>query len=580
MANQMIALGARAPQVNPIGNAIAQNAQMINLMRQQDVAERQAATAAQTAQIARAQEARAAAQEGREIQKFALDRDALIYAKHRGVAPAVAQGGPEVYRQWLADYRADNPKVASLLEQAMPVDKFNADKFILMMGTMDQRFEARYGKAITKEMIGPNGEMFAANISGIPGASYAVPLPDISKPNKGAPAAPVTGGGAAPAGGFTPTRGANTTPADLKAQMPAVTPDRLEAAARAAARGARATDPIFDGLTEDQFRQMQVRADEIRAGGNASLKPASFSGAGQPDLGGIVQQMMQTGVVSASDLQALRAAAGPQKEAQLAQLLRESNVRIMPDEQPVEGMQSAVYRPDQGDASMIEAQYNPNDYEQVRVKSPMQGPLPGSSQVPLGRVRAEAQAGRETPEEAAAKTRATKRAEIEVEREKAAPAKQQVSKIISKIRDAYTNLNNAEAIPSSKRGAAANIWDYLSVSAPGREIQRAFGTETSKSLTDITASRKLLATAIKNATGMSAQEMNSNVELQLMLDALTDPTQGYESALSVLGTLEDLYGAPKKTTAARPGAKKVVRTGTANGRRVVQYSDGTIDYAD
>lgn len=61
MANQMIALGARAPQVNPLSGAIQQNAQMINMMRQQDAADRQAAAAAQQMQIAAAQEERAAA---------------------------------------------------------------------------------------------------------------------------------------------------------------------------------------------------------------------------------------------------------------------------------------------------------------------------------------------------------------------------------------------------------------------------------------------------------------------------------------------------------------------------------------
>jgi hypothetical protein len=37
--------------------------------------------------------------------------------------------------------------------------------------------------------------------------------------------------------------------------------------------------------------------------------------------------------------------------------------------------------------------------------------------------------------------------------------------------------------------------------------------------------------------------MNSNVELQLTLDALTDPTQGIEAARTTLDTLEELYGA-------------------------------------
>ncbi len=61
MANNMIALQARAPQTDILGGSIARNAQMINMMRQQDLAERQAATAAQQMQIAQAKEAREAA---------------------------------------------------------------------------------------------------------------------------------------------------------------------------------------------------------------------------------------------------------------------------------------------------------------------------------------------------------------------------------------------------------------------------------------------------------------------------------------------------------------------------------------
>ena len=61
MANQMIALQARAPQTDFLGNAIQRNAQMMNMMSQQRAAERQAAQAQQTMDIARAKEERDAA---------------------------------------------------------------------------------------------------------------------------------------------------------------------------------------------------------------------------------------------------------------------------------------------------------------------------------------------------------------------------------------------------------------------------------------------------------------------------------------------------------------------------------------
>lgn len=61
MANQMIALQARAPQTDFLGTAIQRNAQMMNMMSQQRSAERQAAQAAQTMEFQGAEEARKAA---------------------------------------------------------------------------------------------------------------------------------------------------------------------------------------------------------------------------------------------------------------------------------------------------------------------------------------------------------------------------------------------------------------------------------------------------------------------------------------------------------------------------------------
>jgi len=60
VANQAIALQARAPQTDFMGRAIQQNAQMMNMMSQRRASERQAAQAAQEMEFARAEEARKA----------------------------------------------------------------------------------------------------------------------------------------------------------------------------------------------------------------------------------------------------------------------------------------------------------------------------------------------------------------------------------------------------------------------------------------------------------------------------------------------------------------------------------------
>lgn len=330
MANQAIALQARAPQQgNFLAPAMQQGAQMINQMAQQKAAERQAAVAQQTMEIAQAKE-------GREAAKFKLDQDALIYAKHRQYAPAVIQGGAAVYQRWLEGVKQDNPQAAQIFESAMPAANFNKDAFTLMLGTMDQNFEARYGKAITKELITPEGGVMGANISGLPGATYAVPVPDISRP-----LAP-----AAPAAGVQPMAAPQTP-----------------------------TGGMFQPISATGG---QPQGEDPQAALLASLTEAK-----------------QTGQIGADVVEQLRQLGGPQAAPAVDAFLAQNNIKVAPGG----GMRSAVYR---GESPMAaqQVQYNPNAYEPVRVKNPMVSPLPGSAMVPLGRVAAEARAGRQTPQEA------------------------------------------------------------------------------------------------------------------------------------------------------------------------------------
>ena len=115
MANQMIALGVRAPQVNPLGPAIAQNAQMINMMRQQDAAERQAAAAAQQMQIAAAQEERAASLAKPQMAKAEQE---AVSAQVKAVSDFLdlSAAGAQYARN-----AEDAIKIGNLLKQQFPV---------------------------------------------------------------------------------------------------------------------------------------------------------------------------------------------------------------------------------------------------------------------------------------------------------------------------------------------------------------------------------------------------------------------------------------------------------------------------
>jgi hypothetical protein len=191
--------------------------------------------------------------------------------------------------------------------------------------------------------------------------------------------------------------------------------------------------------------------------------------------------------------------------------------------------------------------------------------IPGGGGAPASNVSSAAPAGAGTPTGTGTGTPLTVSESVKL------PGKKRVSNIVADMIKEYDILNNAKAIPSSQRGAMENIFDYVSVSGPGQEIQKAFGTKANDSLSNITNARKLLTSAIAAATGMSSKQMDSNRELQLTLDSLSDPTQGYKSVIDTLRRLDREYGmgntSPRTPTPAAGGSKGKGRPSLDSFRR-------------
>jgi len=512
MANQAIALQARAPQGNFLAPAIQQGAQMINMMRQQQALDRQTAVAQQQMELAQNKEQR-------DITQAQIDNDGKkidFYTKRAGQTMNAAG-----YELLLRDMEKEAPQFAAAFRANLPPEKFDRNELLKMVGSVGDNFKATFGPLETQVVQLENGD-FAVTVTGGYGKNTGVfELPGYKLRAGGAPPT------AAPA-----TPAAPTAPA-------------------AAPSAAPAAGGMFRPAA---FSQEQGGADPA-----AALVTA-------------LKDAQQSKRIDAGAVEQIKTMVPPQA---VDQFIQANNIQVL----PANGMRSAVYRPDGGAPAAQQVQFDPNAYvatgQTARGKPPMQSPMPGSASVPLDRVRAEAAAGRPTPAEAAAvasaTTTATKAAEFKAEQAKKLLAKRQVSTLLQKIRGAYETLNTAEAIPSSERGAGANFIDYLSSSSLGREAQRAFGTKANTSLNKIVNARKLLATAIKNATGMGTKEMDSNVELQLTLDALTDPTQGYESVMSQIDTLEQLYGAGGvQTPTASAGRQTPIASAAAPPTGAVQ----------
>lgn len=125
--------------------------------------------------------------------------------------------------------------------------------------------------------------------------------------------------------------------------------------------------------------------------------------------------------------------------------------------------------------------------------------------------------------------------------EKLAKGKDELSSELSNIRNAYQTLESLGGIPSTQKNALSNLSASMGASDVGQALGRAVGTKEQTERDVIKSSRLRLVNAIKNATGMSAQQLNSNVELQNMLNSLSDPKQSTQTVNRILNQIEKTY---------------------------------------
>ena len=125
-----------------------------------------------------------------------------------------------------------------------------------------------------------------------------------------------------------------------------------------------------------------------------------------------------------------------------------------------------------------------------------------------------------------------------------AEAKTQLTDIVSDLATKYKNLRDMGAIVTSTDEGlgVGNIGAKLGSTAIGQAVGSAFGTKAQTERESIEQTRPLLLNLIKNATGMSAQQMNSNAEMQLYLNAATNPKLSYEANMDALRKLDKLFG--------------------------------------
>ena len=147
-------------------------------------------------------------------------------------------------------------------------------------------------------------------------------------------------------------------------------------------------------------------------------------------------------------------------------------------------------------------------------------------------------------------------AKQEEKAQKMETANAQLVGVLDDLRANYQQLDKLRAIPSTERGMVSNLTAAAAASGPGQVASRALGTEAQVHREAIMSSRNMLLNAIKTATGMSAQQLNSNVEFQSWLRALTDPGQPIQAVDKIITQLEDFIAKAQQSPGKMPAREE------------------------
>jgi hypothetical protein len=152
-----------------------------------------------------------------------------------------------------------------------------------------------------------------------------------------------------------------------------------------------------------------------------------------------------------------------------------------------------------------------------------------------------------TPDQAVGMTPATPGAEKILEKQNIAKeGKESVNRVLGNLYSEYTNLVNSGGITDTRRSVEENISARTGASAVGQMTGSFTGSEAQSFRDSIAQTRPLLLTAIMKATGLSATQLNSNVELQTYLKTATDDKVSIQANVKALNNISQMFGLGEK----------------------------------
>lgn len=136
------------------------------------------------------------------------------------------------------------------------------------------------------------------------------------------------------------------------------------------------------------------------------------------------------------------------------------------------------------------------------------------------------------------KPTATQAAKAEVQNR----ARQDLSDELRTVLGYYQKLSDLGAMTSPNRTYGENLIASARASDLGQAAEQAISTEAQTQRNNIANARQRILSHVKNVTGATSKQMDSNRELQIWLDSLTSPKQSMETVRETLTQLDRVMG--------------------------------------
>ena len=141
---------------------------------------------------------------------------------------------------------------------------------------------------------------------------------------------------------------------------------------------------------------------------------------------------------------------------------------------------------------------------------------------------------------------------------------------LQELRTIYKDLRDMGALVSPSQSAAGNIVARARASGAGQMLEGAVGTEAQTKRDRINSLRPALMQSLAKATGMTGKQLDSNADVKLFMQTVTDPTKSYEANIAAIEGLERFLEANTRAArpapVARPNARRVTPRGNQQRR--------------